>query len=526
MSFREEEDSNDELEQGRMQPLHEDENDEEFDMQYNRPKHNQDDDFEYNMEEDESDDEIYSISSDDEKEVTTQTKTPLSGRFSDLQIIGRKQTPSSSPETRVPVSSSPTPQQDSSRPSSQESEKKSPPNTKSRATFITTTNPMKLYDSMSEVIEPPPPKFSFNTRKYEDENDIKSLTSSRNESDIISVIGDDSRKSTFDYLKQKQEQLFKLNQQINIETKQVLKETDNIVKQQSKKIEEIGVKPNLNRVNSTVGNHSRSVTPSQNRYNVVATPSSTSKQRPASASIAAKKKVQENIDELEQYEDDDLDRAANEMGLEAAMKFYKARVKSLQKDVLEYSNQLKLKDDKIKELDVKYNAALIESKKISKNQAQFQSRLDRQRKEFDALQLKFKKQASLINDMQKENEKLKLNMKVDPSSHTNPSSSESPNSENRIKDIKYTRALEEIEKYKSQIAELQKSQREENDKQRKEAEALRKENKRLDRQKQDIVLAFKKQMKLIDILKRQIIHLEASKQLSFTEEEFTSLMNQ
>ncbi|KAG2387407.1 hypothetical protein C9374_001739 [Naegleria lovaniensis] len=485
------------------------EDEEDFgEMQYNR--RNQDDDFEYNMDEDDSDDEIYSISSEEGDDHTSVQKTPVAGRFSDLQIIGRKHTPTISPDT-----SSKSPQQDYSRPSSH---KDSPPNnTKSRSTLITTSNPMKHNDSIiSEAIEPPPPKFSFNTRKYDD--DIKSLTSSRNDSDISSVIEESSRKSTFDYLKQKQDQLCKLNQQINMETKHVLKETDNIVKQQSKKIEEIAIKPT--RVNS-VGDHSRSTTPSQNRHTTV-TP-----KRPSSASIAsAKKKVQENIDELAQYEDDDLDRAANEMGLEAAMKFYKARVKSLQKDVLEQNNQLKLKDDKIKELDVRYNAALIESKKVNKNQAQFQSRLDRQRKEFDALQLKFKKQASMINEMQKENEKLKLNMKVDPSSNASPSSNETPNSENRIKEIKYTRALEEIEKYKSQLAELQKSQREDNDKQRKEAEALRKENKRLERQKQDIVLAFKKQMKLIDILKRQIIHLEASKQLSFTEEEFTSLMNQ
>jgi len=60
----------------------------------------------------------------------------------------------------------------------------------------------------------------------------------------------------------------------------------------------------------------------------------------------------------------------------------------------------------------------------------------------------------------------------------------------------------------------------------KEVERLTNELKKVEKQKNDLYVAFKKSIKLCSILKRQKVHLENARLLAFTEEEFRQLLEQ
>uniref|UniRef100_A0A8I6A9G7 Testis expressed 9 n=2 Tax=Rattus norvegicus TaxID=10116 RepID=A0A8I6A9G7_RAT len=87
-------------------------------------------------------------------------------------------------------------------------------------------------------------------------------------------------------------------------------------------------------------------------------------------------------------------------------------------------------------------------------------------------------------------------------------------------EVRLNRALEEAEKYKAELSKLRQTNKDITNEDHQKIEVLKSENKKLERQKGELMIGFKKQLKLIDILKRQKMHIEAAKMLSFSEEEF------
>ena len=80
--------------------------------------------------------------------------------------------------------------------------------------------------------------------------------------------------------------------------------------------------------------------------------------------------------------------------------------------------------------------------------------------------------------------------------------------------------MEEIEKLKLALRESKMNETGRNEGVRRDQDRLVDENRKLERQRNELLQAFKKQMKLIDVLKRQKMHIESAKLLAFTEDEF------
>jgi septal ring factor EnvC (AmiA/AmiB activator) len=117
-------------------------------------------------------------------------------------------------------------------------------------------------------------------------------------------------------------------------------------------------------------------------------------------------------------------------------------------------------------------------------------------------------------------------------------------------EVRLNRALEDVDRLKAELA-SSRTAATEMDKTNKESSAsMQSQLKRLEKQRGDLVAAFKKQMRLIDILKRQRIHvcigfrvtrafaavsamvyvpllmqMEAARLLAFTEDDFSKLMD-
>ncbi|CAM9928370.1 unnamed protein product [Chrysoparadoxa australica] len=92
-------------------------------------------------------------------------------------------------------------------------------------------------------------------------------------------------------------------------------------------------------------------------------------------------------------------------------------------------------------------------------------------------------------------------------------------------EVRLNRALEEVSKLKAGLAKTTGARRETDDGLRHQVSKLEGAVRGLERQKAELLSAFRKQMKLIDVLRRQKLHVEAARLLEFTEEEFVKVLD-
>ncbi|XP_063727884.1 testis-expressed protein 9-like [Symsagittifera roscoffensis] len=213
-------------------------------------------------------------------------------------------------------------------------------------------------------------------------------------------------------------------------------------------------------------------------------------------------------------EADDLG-VASELGSAAVNRFLKAKLRVLQEELDRMSRELNKKEQENLKMQHKLKEAEEERGKLQKSTNNQQSQVDKFKRTVDEWRRKSESAESQLILLKKELEAVKREANKAGGGAGGKS----------VTEVRLNRALEEVEKYKTQLAKVNQNSKETSDTERKRMEQLINENKKLEKQKSELIAGFKKQLKLIDLLKRQRMHIEAAKLLHFTEEEFMKALD-
>ncbi|XP_038058345.1 testis-expressed protein 9-like [Patiria miniata] len=209
--------------------------------------------------------------------------------------------------------------------------------------------------------------------------------------------------------------------------------------------------------------------------------------------------------------DDVLPQAAEGMGSEATIRFLKAKLRVMQEEVDRLSHEYNKKDEQNSKLDSRLKEAEEERARLQRTNTTQQTQIDKYKKLSEDTKRKSDGLEGQLASLRKEVDSLKRNQK------------QSATSQGAV-EVRLNRAQEEADRYKAELQKARTTSRESTEQERKRVEQLLAENRRLEKQKNELMSGFKKQLKLIDVLKRQKMHIEAAKMLSFTEEEFVKAL--
>ncbi|XP_067938674.1 testis-expressed protein 9-like [Watersipora subatra] len=209
--------------------------------------------------------------------------------------------------------------------------------------------------------------------------------------------------------------------------------------------------------------------------------------------------------------DDVMPAAAQEMSSDAQIRFLKAKARVMQEEMERLSDELTHEKEENNNLTSRIKELEDERKKLSRTNATQQGSLEKYKKAADDAKSKSEFLDSQLSALKKELDGVKRSQKQQQATQG-------------AADVRLNRALEDVDKYKQQLAKAKEQTKNTSESDKQKIDRLLADNKRLEKQKGELMSGFKKQLKLIDILKRQKMHIEAAKMLSFTEEEFVKAL--
>ncbi|KAL5020276.1 hypothetical protein ScPMuIL_003168 [Solemya velum] len=216
-------------------------------------------------------------------------------------------------------------------------------------------------------------------------------------------------------------------------------------------------------------------------------------------------------DLLPHSDDDVIPQAAADMGAEATIRFLKAKLRVMQEELDRVSQECSKQNEEVHVHRQRVKEMEEERGRLHRTNAAQQTQIDKFKNLSEAARTKSESLENQLTSMRKELDQVKRSQKQQVSNQS-------------ATDVRLNRALEEIEKYKEQLQRSKTSSKEVTDQEKRRVDQLMADNKRLEKQKQELMAGFRKQLKLIDVLKRQKMHIEAAKMLSFSEEEFVKAL--
>lgn len=200
---------------------------------------------------------------------------------------------------------------------------------------------------------------------------------------------------------------------------------------------------------------------------------------------------------------------------DTADRYLKAKVKMLTKQ-LEESGQIKKKlDDMNKDIQRQLHTEREENKRLNKRV----QTLEAEMRKNAGRQINTPNSKNSLESLQQEVALLRKDLE------TSERLAKQSNNDLKAKDLQLKRAAETINKLKSQAQEQEVDARSGEVSKETRVKTAEAKVKMLEKQKAELVDGFRKQMKLIDVLKRQKVHIEAARLLAFTEEEFAKTLS-
>jgi len=214
------------------------------------------------------------------------------------------------------------------------------------------------------------------------------------------------------------------------------------------------------------------------------------------------------MDEAEINEDDI--RLDPRMPKEGRERFLRARCRVLQDEVNRLQKEYQLTNDK-------WHQARRQAQDRAEHITKLEKSSEKQRKDFDKLKIASEKEISKATEAEQKFQSIKR--ELDDFKLKNKKQKVSQN------DVRLQRALEEVKKYKNELNDALRRNRDIGEVKKHEYSEVEKEKNKFKKINSELKIIIQKQSKLVEVLRKKCAHLEAARVLEFTEEEFMKALD-